>query len=119
MVKVTNTCPTCSWWRKSSIVQRLLMWAYTMGIVVGSGNVYGGPEQHAGCISFVKFSGRRTYVLGKTTWQWGCLIKRHHRHVPLYGNSWICCACSPCPDCGSKTPRHLPGCRAPWSSREG
>ena len=105
-------CPTCPRWRQSRAVHRLASWAYSMGIISGSGTSWGGPEQHNWCLTHVHFRGRRPYIIGKQPIEWGCLLKRHHRHVPLYPGSWVCCVCCACPDCGSKTPAHAKGCPA-------
>lgn len=46
---------------------RVLSWAKRMGIVAGYGLNYGGPTACNGCITGIRWRGKRVYILGRMT----------------------------------------------------
>lgn len=99
-------------WRRWKATHWIVGKLYTSGLsVTGPGSSWGG-----GCnrclISGPKFRrGARPYVLFVKSGTWRCILKGHH--MPGDPIGWGYCAkCLPCPDCGSKTAGHEPGCAA-------
>lgn len=90
------------WWRRRRAAHRVASWAYQVGLVSGSGTVYG-PHCH-GCLTHIGWRGRRPYVLGWTRERWHCLLVGHHLRAEIPG-TWLCAKCAPCP-CGSTAPAH-------------
>jgi hypothetical protein len=97
-------------WRRWRITHWAASNLYASGLAVtGGGSSYG--NGCTGCLTALpRFRrGRRPYVLWLQWGTWRCLLKGHHLpgdHIAL----GYCAKCIPCPDCGSTTAGHEPGC---------
>lgn len=94
-------------WKSWRILGWLSSRAYSLGIIASCGTSYGHCE-HCGIGRQhlrPRWRGKRSYILGVSTDDWGCLLKRHHRRTEAR-DCGLCSICCPCPDCGSTDPNH-------------
>lgn len=90
-------------WRRWKATNRVLSWAYGMGLVSGHGNVF--TSACNGCVTRISWRGKRPYFLGMLREEWGCLLRGRHRSRFLPG-TYLCAVCAPCPECQSPDPLH-------------
>lgn len=93
-------------WRRWRLTHRLVSWAYTLGVISGSGANF--SASCTGCVT-VYWRGRRPYLLGRSRdWWWCLLVGRHRRREMAHEEGGLCSVCLPCwvPGCGSTDPQH-------------
>lgn len=93
-------------WRRWRLTHRLVSWAYTLGVISGSGSDF--SPSCPGCVT-VYWRGRRPYLLGRSRdWWWCLLVGRHRRREMAHEEGGLCSVCLPCwvPGCGSTDPHH-------------
>lgn len=82
-------------------------WMYVLGIITSRGHTF--SSRHHGCLTSIRFRGKRPYILGWERWKWSCLFKSHHWPGEYIGMD-VCGKCAPCMSCGSVTNAHADGC---------
>lgn len=96
-------------WRRWRLTHWLVTEAYLLGISSSGCGVRFGRGCNRCLIKGIRLRGPRPYVLFVRRSTWRCLlIGRHFPGDPIgFG---LCSKCVPCPDCGSRTAEHRPGC---------
>lgn len=90
-------------WRRWRITHRLVGDAYQIGLISGSGSTFSASCR--GCVSSIRWRGRRPYIAGWERERWSCLLVGRHRRQVIPGTS-LCTVCAPCWVCRSSDPAH-------------
>jgi hypothetical protein len=122
-----NPCPQCMYdgvaadlaranrcrhwpWRRWRATGWLVRKAYTLGVISGSGSMWGSGEyDHKWCVQGLRRRGRRRYILGVSRETWRRWLVGHHRRGEEVGFGF-CGKCLPWPCCGSQRVEHAQGC---------
>lgn len=96
-------------WRRWKPLRRVASFLYTSGLT-SSGPMIQWGGGCDGCVTMPTWDRRkRHYVLWVSRDTWRCLLQgRHLPGDPVFAG--LCSKCLPCPECGSKTAGHEPGC---------
>lgn len=93
-------------WRSWRITSWLSRQAYSLGVLTGGAIAWG--DGHDACVTFGRWRGHRSYLLGVQRATWRCWSRGHWRGEEVgFG---FCGKCVPWPCCESKLEDHAPGC---------
>lgn len=95
-------------WRRTGVWNRLVGWAYRLGVIPGS--CWSTGDGCDGCVTIGRLRGQRPYILGVSRHVWRCWLKGRHRRGDDLGMFGFCSKCLPCAACGSKRFDHEAGC---------
>lgn len=96
-------------WRRWYLTRKLAAWLYASGLTSNGGSSSWGGGCNW-CVTMPRWTRmRRVYVLWWELDKWRCLLRfRHWPADPIFAG--FCSKCLPCPECGSQTAGHEPGC---------